>query len=184
MTTNQDPITVTFNVGIDTPISDRYVQTSEDGYAHAGQTTVLDLIVERAAQVLIQDVRRNDELYASVRQRVSTTRETMIRESLAGPIAEALASSVQRTNAYGVPAGEPLPMIEIVIEQAKQLLLGHPNNREKSLLVQTIDQEVTKAFKRELADELGAAKAEVRAAVKATAVTALTEAIAQQFGVR
>lgn len=179
---NQDDPTVTIALTLGTIVGERCLDAgSHEEPPEFEPITLLDAIVDRASERLVEKVLRDD--YTSIRMRITETRDEMIREAIAPSIAAAMDAPIQRTNEYGERRGEPTTMRQVVIdavhnEARAQLRTGNNGNYNKTILQQLLDQTVPKVLAKELGDEVAAAKATLRAAMQKSASQALADALA------
>lgn len=149
-----------------------------------GRTTLADDVVNRASHLLLTKVSSDD--YRPLRERVADIRDAVIREKVEPLIEEALTKSVQPTDAFGEPKGQPVTLREVIVKTTTEYLRKPKDSygSSKNPVQEFIRAEVEHAFKTELNKVVAAAKAEVLAAVKAQAADVITETVARMANVR
>lgn len=144
--------------------------------------TLQDLIVERAAQMLADDV--GNDLRGQIRTEVRTRLDATLTEKVGGWVTEALASPLRKTTHYGEPTGEAIPISEFVTKVATDWLekpqrqsgsYGTAETRVQKL----ISEEVNRKLETELRDAVRSARLQVVTAVQTKAGEVLGEAIAR-----
>jgi hypothetical protein len=136
-----------------------------------------DVIVNRAASVLLD---RERESVGKFRALVAVIAESEVRDAIRPMIDQALAEPIQKTNTYGGPIGEAMPLREHIVEIARAALdtqVGRDYDKKTSLLRAILAEEVERVLRRELGEALAAAKAEVTAAVREQGAAVITETI-------
>jgi hypothetical protein len=170
MAVPQGPLRVEYD--IDTIVSDN-------------GTTLFDLIVDRAAAQLVEQLTKSrDEFYSTIRNRVNAVRNELLREKLEPVIEEALKSSVQRTNTFGGAVGDPTTLTELIIEEGrKQLQSGagstSSTRRQDTVLDRIIAEEVNRQLSTELKAAVEAGKSEILDRVRGEAAQIMASAISR-----
>lgn len=174
-------IDVAFPLNLDTEMTGRYRQVTEDDYTRT-EVTLLDLIVEEAARQLVAaasaDTRRD------VRRMVHDRTIEMIDARIVPMLDEAFAAPVQRTNEYGEPTGKPTTLRELVIAEA-QRTMGRRTDRygDKPSLLDAALKEVTyKVVQADLKAEVDALKATIRGRFQEVAGQVVADAVAKATG--
>lgn len=172
-----DPIVVNLTLDLDKHLA-RYAGYDADGEPVQEPTTIEDVVLHMATREFVQSLDR--DVKSEVGRRVREIRDEEIRRQVAPLIEEAIAKSVQETDSYGNPKGEPRTMAEIIVAEAKTALSKpkDPYARNKGTLVEEfVRAEVAAAFTKELKQAADAAKAEVLAAVKERGAEVLASTI-------
>jgi len=166
------------NISLDSVIGTHYTQTGEDTYRDEPET-LADVVAAQIALAL-----QKDEEFKTLRARVLDLRNEEIREQVKPIVAAAIAAPVQRTNSYGSPVGEPVPLTELIVKEARDVLTKRDGyGRDSLTLVQKIIRdEVDRAIKHELADIVAEEKAKVVAAVRAKAADLIATAVREGVG--
>jgi hypothetical protein len=139
--------------------------------------TLSDLIVNRAVRVLLESY----EVRRAVLARVEEVSDEVIRAAIQPIIAAAVTNAVQPTDLYGEPKGEPKTLREVIVERAQKYLTDQVGdyNRRRSRVEDFIAKEVDHAVKRELTEEMNAARSQVRAAVQEKGAEVIQETISR-----
>jgi hypothetical protein len=160
-------------------IPDFFEGSAEDGVRG---TSLQDMVVNAAIDKLVTKARQ-DEWGNSLRERVQAIRDEEIRAAVKPAIEEALLKSVQPTDTYGMPKGEPMTLHEVIVKRATDWLTtptGDRFDRKRVSPVQkVIQEEVERAFKFDLSKAMDEAKAQVREAVKQEGAALISETIAR-----
>lgn len=169
------------NINVD--VSDvNLASVVHEGDDYRSRQTLGDVVADRMVENLL---RQSD--YQPLRQRVLDIQNEEIRAQLAPIIAEAIAAPVQKTTHYGDPVGEPKPLREIVIEEAKAWMSAAADPRSYDRTKPTKAQKlvadaVDASMRKELAAAIAAEKEKVVAAVRAKAGELIAEAVKQGIG--
>jgi len=165
------------NVDLNSVIGQHYVQTGEEDWRTEPQT-----LGQGVAARIAEDLKR-DEGYKTLRQRVMDARDAEVREQVKPVVSAAIESSVQPTNAFGQPVGEPTTLTALIVKEAKELLSKRGDyGRGKTLLEQVVADAVDKAIRKELSDVIVDEKAKVVAAVRAKAAELIATAVKEGVG--
>lgn len=171
-----DPLTVTFNIGLDTPIG----ETGEDTY-RSTPVTVIDAVIDRAAKVVADEAARTLHLSKELRARALQRVDTIVDTAVIPLVGEVLAGEVRRTNTYGEPVGPPATLRELVIEAARKQMTPGKNPGMSSQSRTSLDEAIASTVKavvaKELADEIAAAKKVVRDALGQSVAETMAETI-------
>lgn len=157
-----------------------------DDDSASGPTTIQDAIVYEAARIALKrgDWDSTDaEGRRRLRDRITAIRDEEIRAYITPMIREAMNSTLQKTNEYGEPRGEPVSITAVIMDEVKKALTlntGNSFRSERSALTNVMREHIDTVITRELKAEVDAAKALVVKAVQeqgakfpADAVTAL-----------
>lgn len=158
-------------------MSDKILVEIDLGTIAGPEQDVAGIIVDRASRILLD---HNRETTAAFLDRVAQIAAEEIREAIRPLVAAALMQPIQKTNTYGTPVGEPLPLNEHIIEIAREAMsqpIGRDYDRKKSLLQTILAEEVERVLRTELQNEIKQAKAEVLAAVHEQGARVITETI-------
>lgn len=134
---------------------------------------VLDMIGERAAQILANEQR------AEVRKMARERLRSAVEAQITAAVQETLASPIQRTDEFGAKRGEPTTLHALVMDETKKWLTKETGdyNRRQTMLQKYVGAEVDKAIKADLDEALKQARAEVTARLKAQAAAAIADTI-------
>lgn len=154
------------------------------GARYDGPVHLVDLVIERAANILVKQA--DADTRSNLRKMAQDMLMTQTREQAVALVAEALRTDVQDTDSYGFTKGKPRPLGAVVIEEAKRYINqgGDNYNRGNPPLKKLIADEVERRWDTELANELKAAKAEIRAAVHRVAAEKLGDIVTAALGAR
>jgi len=166
------------NISLDSVIGTHYTQTDEDTYRDEPET-LADAVAAQIALAL-----QADDEFKTLRARVLDLRNEEIREQVKPIVAAAIAAPVQRTNSYGNPVGEPVPMTELIVKEVHDYLGKRDSYaRDSQTVVQKlIREQVDLALKNELKDAIADEKAKVVAAVRAKAADLIATAVREGVG--
>ena len=147
---------------------------SETGEYVTHGRTLGDHVVER----LVAQVARDPE-YQALRRRVAQVRTEMIREALAPMLVHALNGPVQRTDGFGQATGEPTTLREMIVAEFRDAIKmkdGFGRTRTDSPIVKLIRDEISVAFRNELAGVIAAEKEKVVKKVRDSAADMIAKA--------
>lgn len=151
-----------------------------EGDEYNRSVTVADMVVDRIVSRLVGS---NDmpDLY----RRVASIRDDVIREHLQPLISAALNKPVQKTNEYGRPRGEPIPLTELILTEVKSYL-GKPLDRNigrtETVVQKLIREEVERALLTELRDVIAEEKKRIVAAMRSKAAGIIAATIEAGLG--
>ena len=136
-----------------------------------------DMIVSEVARQLTRTL--TDEIRSDLRRQVKERTTALIDERLAPMVDDILAGPIQLTNAYGEPSGKPVSMRDLVLERVSKHLTRTSNRSsyDKTPFDKALDETTAAAVSKELADEVKAARDEIRTKIRATASSVLADAI-------
>lgn len=144
-----------------------------------------DLIIDRAAEKLLNQYRDPDGLRARVKELAEDAITTEIAVQLSPMVNEALNGPIKLTDRYGSPTGKTATLRELIMEQAEKSLTVRSKGGSNSLsthdmtvLERMIYAEVPKVVKEDLDGSLGAARTRIRDALTADAAKQLAARIA------
>lgn len=146
--------------------------------------TVEAILLDMAAKQLLNRTLDNEAKH-QLAVRVREIRDLNILEQIQPLVAEAIAQSVQRTDGYGKPVGEPVTIADEVVRVATEHLRsgGTPHSgRSKTVIQSLIESEVERVISREFKASLDAGKAELSAALKERGAQVLSETIVRMAG--
>jgi hypothetical protein len=171
-------MTMQFNVSVDQV--DLSTIVTDNGYDEA-PTTLGDLVV---AEIARQFIKSDD--WPSTQRQITTIRDEEIRALVLPMIADAVAKPIQRTNHFGEPAGEPVTLRDIVLEEARSLLQGlketNIRGRNEPLVRQLVREMVEKELRKELAEIVKVEGEKVKTAVRNQAAELIAEAVTKGVG--
>jgi hypothetical protein len=170
-------------VEIDLQDLHRYVQTGEDDYAMQPVSLSEAVVIEAARQITAEG---KEPARREVARLVAEYRAQMIQQRVEAWIEEALNRGVQRTNAYGEPTGEAVPLSDVIdAEIKKQLKLRSTNNSfssEKTVLDRVIAENVDRRLTEELNAAFLTAKTAMLNAAQDAGAKAIRAAVAKAVG--
>lgn len=153
-----------------------------DGETYSEPTTLEDVVLAEVVRTVVAKL-VTDDLYRGLRQKVLEIRDEVIREAVTPLVTEAIEASVQPTDHYGEPKGEPTTLRAIIVKNAQDYLSkpsGGDYNRKALAPVQAfIAAEVASTVTKELREALDAGKAEVKQALQEQGAKLIAEAIAK-----
>jgi len=158
------------NVTVDDVTLDSLVRES---YDHEGGWT----IGQEVARMALQRLTADRDGWGSIRERVQRVTEEEIREHVRPLITEALTRPFRQTNSFGEPVGDETTLSSVIVDEARKAFKVRADSygSNQTELQKLVAEEVQKAFKTVIADEVKAARAmvadqigeQVAAAVKA-----------------
>lgn len=177
---------ITVNVtdlDLDSVVGERNMrQVGEDEY-DAEPMTLRDAVIDAIAR---QAIETHGKTY-NLPTLVTDLRAEVIREHLTPIVRAAITGTVQPTNRFGEPAGQPVSMRETIVAEARQVLLAKvtrngnpaaPYDRDaEPYITRLIRQQVQAVFADELKTALDEAKTELREALRKVAAAKLAEAL-------
>lgn len=138
-----------------------------------GARTLGDLVAEQLIERLVRD----DSLYSGLRRRYETIRDEEIRARVAPLVAEAIAGPVVRTNGYGEPIGDPVPLRDLIVKETRAQLTRPPAGRGGSMSV--VELAIAEQVKAAFLDVIAAEVKVVKDAVSRNLATQAAGAIEQ-----
>jgi len=137
-----------------------------------------------AADLLLEREVKGGNWHDAFHERVKRIRDEEIVSYVRPLIEEALQVSVQQTDAFGTPRGEPTTLRDLILKKVKDELRLTADSRgsyrdTKSLLEQVVDGAVRRELGRELRDAVAEGRKQVLAAVKDEAAAVIGETIAR-----
>lgn len=171
--------------GIDlrTPIEPTAARNPETGEWYEGEPVTLGSMV---ADQLVGKLTKDDS-YRPLRKRFLEIRDEEIRKAVTPIIAEAIGASVQKTNSFGEPIGEPASLRDVIMAEVKKLTeapLGRSGYGTETVLQKLVREEVGTAFKNELANIIKAEKEKVVKAIRGSASTVIADAVKSGLNAR
>lgn len=176
-----EPVKLELTLNLDQNLA-RFRGYDHEGEPVEGPTTLEDLVIQLAADTVADRVTK-DSQWDQHRQRVQTVRDEIIREKLEPLIEQALTRSLQPTDSYGQPKGEPTTLAEVIVGKATEMLTKqarvgrYPDERTATQVQAWISEAVDRHVKAELSKALEEAKAEVKAAVRKQGAAVIAETI-------
>lgn len=169
-------------------IGTRYSDDPDDP-GHA--LTFVEAVAEDVARLVLQSIKNDTtrDTYRSLRERAATIRDEEIRAAIKPAIEQAVTATMQPTDIYGNPKGEPKTTHELIVEHATKVLTAkntdhYARDKGQNIVEKFIAAEVHAALDKELKAALEQAKADVLQAVKDQGAKVLSETIARMAGVR
>lgn len=169
-----NPTELTFTLDLDRKLAGETYVDADGDYAGTGPTTLEDVVLGMAAKELadraVRD--RTDGPYNTLKDRVQSIRDEVIREQIEPLITDALSRPIKRTNSFGESVGEETTIRALIAEKAEDALkvsnTRNPNRFRDTdtTLTKFIADEVDRALKAELKKSLDEAKAQVLARVQ------------------
>lgn len=180
---------------------------SDQGQTPAGITVTIPVQLEQdlegaiisacAEKVLARWVTEHDpdtgdmdgrRLPTALERRLESAILDVIREQAAaaapGIVETMLSEGVRRTDTWGDPRGEPVPLRALIAEKAKEALTYPAGQRGTNAITRFMNDAVDKALTGELQAELDAAKAALREQLTAKAAELLAASTARDAGVK
>jgi hypothetical protein len=150
--------------------------TEEYDYA---DRTVGEAVAEQVAAALM----KTDE-YRLLKHRVLEIRDEEIRAQVKPIVEKAITTSIQPTNGYGRPVGQPVSLEEVIVKEAHAYLTKRDGygDRSVSVVQKVVSDAVEKAIKTELARAIVEEKEKVVAAVRAKAADLIATAVKEGVG--
>lgn len=158
---------------------DSYARYDHDTDEHIDEpVTLADKLVQ---QLVARAVRDDATGYPSLRKRVEQIRDEEIRALVAPAVAEAFAAPVRRTNDWGEPISDPVPLRDQIIAEARKTLDGVTRSssydRTEPLARRLIRELVAAELQKELGDVIKAERDKVIVAVRDNAAELIAEAV-------
>jgi hypothetical protein len=160
------------------------------GYSHvddegngSSPVTIQDAIVYEAARIALKrgDWDSTDaEGRRRLRDRITAIRDEEIRAYITPMIREAMNSTLQKTNEYGEPRGEPVSVTAVIMDEVRKALTINSNStyrNERSALTNVMREHIDVVITRELKAEVDAAKALVTKAIQDQGAKFLADAV-------
>lgn len=151
-------MSINFTLPLDHELQGAGYQNSE-GEWEAGPTTVLDVVLERAAQIVADGLLRRAGTDALPYDLFRELVEPKVDAMLATKVEEALNRKITPTSGWGEPKSDPTPLEEWIagrIEQWLNSATGDPYNRKPSALDKAVEgfmgREMEKALDAAMAD--------------------------------
>lgn len=165
------------NVDLNSIVGEHYTQTGEEDWHREPQT------LGQAVAVKIAEDLKRDEGYRTLKQQVLDRRDEEVREQVKPVVAAAIAASVQPTNTFGQPIGDPVSLTDLIVKEAREALTKRADyGRGPTLLEKVVAEAVDKAIRKELTDVIAEEKAKVVAAVRAKAAELIATAVKEGVG--
>lgn len=132
-------------------------------------------ILEHAAAQLL---RQAGEEVRETRDRIRLIRDEEIRAQVSPLVTQLLDSSVQLTDEYGSARGKPVPLRDLIVQKATEILsVRQAHGSRHTVLEDFITREVERVFKQQLEKEVNAAREQVAAAVREQGARVIEETI-------
>ncbi len=160
-----------------------YQNMDDEGNA-SGPVSIRDAIIHEAARLALKrgDWDSTDaEGRRHLRERIAAIRDEEIRALVTPLIREAMTGSVQKTNEYGEPRGEPVSMTAVIMDEVRKALTINPNStyrNERSALTNVMREHIDTVITRELMTEVNAAKSKVVKAIQDQGAKFIAETVA------
>lgn len=166
----------------------RHVDDEGEG---VGAVTFVEAVVQEVALLVLRTI-KNDATkggYPTLRERAATIRDEEIRAAIRPAVIEAVAATMQPTDPYGNPKGEPKTTHELIVEHATKVLTAtdrdmYSRTKGLNIVEQFIAAEVKGALDKELRVTLDQAKADVLRAVQDQGAQVLSQTIAKMAGIK
>lgn len=184
-----DPIEVTLSIDLDKHLA-KHIGYDEEGDPIQSPSTVEDVVLGLVADKLVATLfREGYDWRGNLTRRVASIRDEQIAAAVRPDVEAALAGTVQKTNSYGDPVGEPTTMRDLIVARVDEWLKSsdrdsfrNPKGLTKPQAI--IAEQVDKVLAKEMKAAVDAAKAEVVAAVQAKGAELLAQTIADMAGGR
>jgi hypothetical protein len=161
----------------------RYVQTSEDDYSDH-PVSITDAVIERAARYVADQFK--DRVEVQVGLAVTQLRAEIVKETVQAWTCERLEQGVQRTNDWGEPTGQAIPLSELIKHEiSKQLQPRTANDRyhgNKTVLSTVIETEVNRQLTTDLQAAFNTARDAMLKAAQEAGAQALRAAVTKAVG--
>ncbi len=144
------------------------------------ELTIGEVVAARVTAELTKD-----ESYPGLRKQFLAIRDEEIREAVKPIVEQVILAPVQRTNEYGEATGETTTLRALVVAETKKVLALKADSYgrgSETVLQKFVRDEISAAFKKELAEVLAEEKAKVVAAVRAKAADLIADAVKQGIG--
>jgi hypothetical protein len=145
------------------------------------EITLQDLILDRAAKILLDRARGT---YEHFNDRLKRIADEEIREVIRPVVQEAMERALMPTDFMGIPrqGAEPITLREHITRIASRELNPSSSSRptiggKQPLIEEIIHREVSKALREELKEPMGTAIAQITQVVNAEASVLLSEAL-------
>lgn len=132
------------------------------------------------ARQLVNTIIQDRDVWPHFRDRVTEIRDEEIRAQVTPLIADALGKTLQKTNAYGEPAGGTTTLSEVIVAEAKRLLTQPKDSYSRSgrtVLQDMVAEEVKQALGAEIADAVKQARELVSGQVGEMVAAAVADAM-------
>lgn len=134
-------------------------------------------LIDATAALLVKALRKEvkDAVLVATRESIKIQVAEIVRMVLQG--------DVQQVSEWGSPSGEAKPLRDLIGEEAQKALRkparrdGYGGGRSLSMVQEIIQEEISVAFKKELADTVEQARKETLAAVRDQAAQVIAEAV-------
>lgn len=157
-------------------------QVNADG-DYAPSETVEEAIIRCAGEAAWNAVSNKSDNWSKA-VKVSEIRAELIRERLIPIVEEAISQSIQQTDNFGSPRGEPITIAEYVTKLTTEYLTKETDYRTKETVVKKlIREQVERTVNDQLIAAMKDAQKEVMDAVKAQGAEVLAKTIAKMAGV-
>lgn len=166
--------------GVDlTSVIGEHAEYDSDGEYIGGNGVT---IADKVAQHLARDLMKDDS-YRTLKQRVMDLRDEEIRAQLKPIVEAAITGSIQRTNSYGHPVGEPTTLHDIILAEVNTYLtanVGGSYNKPTTTRIKSfVAEAVETVIRKEMATVIAEEKAAVVAVVRSKTAELLAEAVKQ-----
>lgn len=147
-----------------------------------------DAVVEEIAARLTKEIKRDSRegRYLSAVQEARAAAVEAVKTEAAAVVREALAEGVQLTDTWGQPQGPRVSLRDLILDEVRKYLAEKPprpgyGDRERpGGFAELLRTAVTDGLRKELADEIKAARAEVAAKVRERAAEILGDVVKAQ----
>lgn len=134
-------------VSLSTSVADTLAYDEEGNVVGESHT-----IGEIVAQKIVERLAKEDRYHELTRQ-VQEIRKEVIREAVRPQVEEALNKPFRRSNIYGEPAGEPVTLRELIVDEVRRVLKDPADkyNRDRGTVLEAaVHKEVEAAFASEI----------------------------------
>lgn len=156
-----------------------------DGELIEQPQTLEEVVLERAASIVADRVSRDES--KGLRDRVHGITQEEIRARIIPVVEAAITSPIQRTNDYGNPVGEAVPLTDEIVRLTHAYLNGQGGgySRDRGTPVQQfIKEAVKKVVDAEFAAAVKEAKGQIAAAVHGQLAGLMQKAVMDLAGIK
>lgn len=183
-----EPIQFTITLDLDKRLMGKtHYSADDEGEPYVEPTTLEDVVIEAAAQMLFKEVTgsRRGEAFSWVRafrDRFEAIRDEQIVDAIRPKIDAAMTEQIQKTDSHGHACGEPQTVGEMVLQQAQAWMTKEVGdyNRRQTQLAKVISEEVNSKLTREFQDAIAKGKTQIKSVLEAEAAKVLAETLIRQ----
>lgn len=174
-----EPLHIEFDLDLD-----RYMRVGRgmdaDGEPLEGPTSLEEVVVERAAQIIAAQAARDAR--RSLENQAEVLLQQVVEDAVEPEVRRLLDEGVRPSNRFGEPTGEPRTLREEIARLAEEALRVRPNNdrrfpSDRTTMERVIVEEVDKALAGDLRDAAREARGQIRAALEEKGAEVMRETI-------